>query len=438
MKRVIIIYYMEKFTKKPLIFFIVFLLIFLTFSPVINSKIFFYEPKEFNFSQKIRVIEAESSYDYGYKVGEMFRLKFKILDVILNFGFIFKNESEKNALTESLKEIEQYSPFLFEELQGLSNSTKIKIERILFLSQTLFSNGEECTTSLSTGNATKNNETFVTFNVDLQSDSLGGIIFKYILRSYTYYPWVVKFNSTKHSYAFLGIPIINEWPMINEFGLSWAANGLHLANRSVDTGEGIATNMLERFTMMTCKNVTEAAELWKNSERASGRNKIWPHFWDNSNSMWADAEEGILSIEQTHNHIITVFGNSTEITKAPEGILWHANHHQWLEPDDTGSAYPEECLSSMHRANRIKELLIQNHGNITLDILKNIMRDHGGGSDPNKGDSYDICRHGDENNPGATGFSWIIEPKKHIVHLTHNAPCKSTYITHDLSEFFNV
>jgi len=402
---------MEKVTKKSLVFFITFLLIFLTFSPVINSKTFFYEPRNLNPSQKIRVIEAESAYDYGYKVGEMFRLKFKILDMILNFGFIFKNESEKNALTESLKEIEQYSPFLFEELQGLSNATKIKIERILFLSQTLFSNGGECTSSLSTGNATKNNETFVTFNVDSRTDSLYRFISVLSLRFYTYRLWVVNFSSLEYSYAFIGIPILYEFPMINEHGLSFAANGLHLSNKSVDTGSGISTSMLERLSMMTCKNVTEVADVWLNSERASGRNKIWPHFWDNSNSMWADAEGGILSIEQTHNNIITVFGNSTEVTKAPEGILWHANHHQWLKPDDTGSIHPEEYFSSAHRENRIKELLIQNYGNITLDVLKNIMRDHGGGSDPNKGDSYDICRHSDENNSGVTDFSWIIEPK---------------------------
>ena len=135
--------------------------------------------------------------------------------------------------------------------------------------------------------------------------------------------------------------------------------------------------------MMTCKNVSEDAKLWKNNQRASGTYRTWPHFWDNSMSVWRDQEGGILMVEQTHNHILTVFGNSTEITGAPEGMLWHANIHQWLDPNLTGSMFREDARSSPLRADRAYELLMDNYGNITLDVYKGITRDHGGGYDRN-------------------------------------------------------
>ena len=109
---------------------------------------------------------------------------------------------------------------------------------------------------------------------------------------------------------------------------------------------------MHQNTMMTCKNVSEVAQLWKNMERASDKSKKGFNRWDFSTSVWCDREGGVLTIEQTHNHIITVFGNSTEITGAPKDVLWHAAHHQWLDPNQTGSVFPDEYPSSALRAER--------------------------------------------------------------------------------------
>ena len=176
----------------------------------------------------------------------------------------------------------------------------------------------------------------------------------------------------KYKYAFCGIPILDEWLFLNEKGLGFGGNGMGITkneSRYIDEGPGMSTYMLERLTMMTCKNVSEVAKLWKNMERASGTYRDWPHHFDNSISVWCDREGGILMIEQTHNHIITVFGNSTEITGASEDVLWHANHHQWLDPNLTGSLFPSEYSSSGMRAERARELLEENYGNITLEHL---------------------------------------------------------------------
>jgi hypothetical protein len=158
--------------------------------------------------------------------------------------------------------------------------------------------------------------------------------------------------------------------------------------------------------------------------------------YDGSSSCFCDLEGGILIIEQTHHYIITVFGNSTEITGAPAGILWHANHHQWLDPNLTGSVYPNENPSSDLRAERTHELLNDAYGNITLETCKTITRDHGGGFDIDGKDSGDICRHPDSSSSKITAFSWIIMPKNLTVFWTHTSPCKGIFFEHDFSKIF--
>ena len=129
-----------------------------------------------------------------------------------------------------------------------------------------------------------------------------------------------------------------------------------------------------------------------------------------------------------------MFGNSTEITNASKGILWHTSYHQWLDPNLTGSAFPWEYPSSELRAKRAHELLEKNYGNITLDVCKQMARDHGGGYNPDKKDSGDICRHPDKNKIIVTAYSFIINPKEFTIYQTHKSPCKGIFWRYDLSK----
>ena len=311
--------------------------------------------------------------------------------------------------------------------------------RLLFLQNSLHSIfSDQCTITLATEKATKNNETFLTFNVDT-SIGIGNTFTTILHRLFTFKCWIVRINTLNYKYAFLGIPIIYEYPILNEKGLGWGSPGTLLTkneSRTIDEGPGIPTLLLEKLAMMTCKNVSEVAKLYKNIERASQIGNGWFHQYDFSSSCFCDKDGGILIIEQTHKHIITVFGNSTDLTGAREGILWHANHHQWLNPNLTGSVYPSEYPSSALRAERAYELLNSSYGNITLEICKKITRDHGGGFDPEGKDSGDICRHPYKGNPRVTAFAYIIQPKELTVYLTHRSPCKSIFWKHDFSRIF--
>jgi len=239
--------------------------------------------------------------------------------------------------------------------------------------------------------------------------------------------FVIRINTMNYRYASFGIPILKEHAFINEKGLGFGANGVPLTkdpDRPIDEGEGIPALSLARFSMMTCKNVSEVAKLWENSERAADVTKKGQHIGDFGASVWCDKDGGILMIEQSHSYIISVFGNSTETTGSLKDILWHANHNQWLDPYLTGTVYPSEYPSSAMRAERARELLETEYGNITLDFCKKLNRDS------------TICRHPSRDPRYLTIYSWIVVPKEMTVYWTRGNPCRSRYIKTDFSKIF--
>jgi len=237
--------------------------------------------------------------------------------------------------------------------------------------------------------------------------------------------WIVNISSMSYKYAFLGIPIFLEFPLINEMGLGFGGNSVGLTKkptRFIDEGKGISTYLMLKLTMMNCRNVSEVIDFWKSNNRASGKYRQWPHIFDNSAGLWCDIDNNILCIEQTHNYFIAVFRNSTDVTNSKEDIIWHSNHHQWLNPNLTGSIYPEEDISSKLRAERAHMVLIENYGNITIDVCKQICRDYYGRYYSNRIDSANIWSNPDEKDLRRTIISWIIEPKKYMVHITSGSP----------------
>ncbi len=391
--------------------------------------------------EQIVYLTASSSYDYGLQVGRDFLFQYKMLDILARF---FKNDVIADEdIKKQIDNIEKYSPFFLEELEGLSTITNIDVERLVVIQNiinSIFFGG--CTTTLSTGKATKNNETFLTQNIDINADTIvdfvGLIFYQVINRLFRRY-WVARINTMKYNYAFFGIPILKEIPIINEKGLGFGGNGIRTTenpNLTIDEGKGIPTHQLIRLSMMTCANVSEVAKLWKNSERAADTTKKGHHWTDFGASAWCDKEGNILMIEQSHSYIITVFGNSTDITKSLEDILWHANHNQWLDSNLTGTIPRIEYPSSAMREDRAHDLLKEHYGNITLEICKKINRDHEGGIDKGSRDSSDICRHPDKDSLVITSHSWIVVPKKMTVYWTRGSPCRSRFIKTDFSKIF--
>ena len=388
---------------------------------------------------KVNYIEAENSYEYGLEVGKYFRPHFKIIKFISIF---YDNSKFVDVdVEEEIEIIKEECPNFYQEMLGFSEGAKLSIAELFtlqnFIVNYLANLWAECTTTISTGNATNKDQTFLTQNIDQNTGD--GHLGYFLLRFFTIRPWVVNVKSMNYQYIFLGIPIIYEFPLLNEAGLGWGGNGLILTeepDRLIDEGPGVASFVLERHTMMTCKNVSEVAEFWTNVKRASGTYRVWPHFWDNAITHWVDKEGGILTIEQTHNYITTVFGNSTEITNSSEGILWHANHHQYLDPYLTGSVTEDEDLHSKLRADRAKELLEENYGNISVNVAEGFTRDYKGGLDKYARDSADICRYADTADDWETVMTWVLQPKNGMIYFTRGPPDRFRHITVDAYSCF--
>lgn len=420
---------------------IVCILIFMTFSPILESTTI---TDEQGFKSDFLTNKSNSFYSAGVQAGQDYYPMYQLLQKYSQFGT--NDKVTDGEITSDLIMLQEQYPFFYDELLGLSSSTHLSVHQLLAIQRFLqVSLGGACTTTLSTGPATKENQTYLTQNFDMGGD-------------FNHYPLVTifttkiflrnlhfnKINTLRYRYAYWGIPVLYEVYVLNEQGLGFGGNGLRLTtnmSRVIDSGSGMAIYELERLTMMTCQNVTEVAQLWKTTERASGSHGLtYPNFWDNSITMWCDKYGGILSIEQMHDYIVCVFGNMTEITKTKPGILWHANNHQWLDPNLTGSVTPDEGFlwqQTYLRAARARQLLEDNYGNITLDVCINITRDHGGGTNPKGKDSCDICSHTDANCRAQTLFSWIIDAKHFTVYWAPGgSPCKHTLQNQNLTNIF--
>jgi hypothetical protein len=373
--------------------------------------------------QSTSYILSISSFEYGKKMG----IKYFNTYHIINTFFSIQNRKVDKKIGEQVHNqmniMNKYCDYLLEEFKGLSSSTKIPVER-LFLLQYFLSHlfsGRRCTITAATSPATKNNQSYLTQNWDVSS--LSPML--PLTRFFTHFPQLNN-DEQGYRYVFLGIPVLYEIPLMNEKALGFAGAGLTLTkneSRYIDTGDGIPIYYLDLMTMKNCSNITEVVNLWTSVPRSSDPKQIYPNHCDYDITMWGDNEGNIVIIEQTHHYFIAVYGNSTDITNAPPGILWHANHHLWLDPNVTGSSFPDETTSGA-RATRARALLETYYGNISLNECMNITRDHGGGTDPVKEDSSDICCRPDKNSSFTTAFSWIVVPKEYTIYWTHARPCK--------------
>lgn len=118
------------------------------------------------------------------------------------------------------------------------------------------------------------------------------------------------------------------------------------------------------------------------------------------------------------------------IRRPENNILAHTNHYQTEElknanlPEyvrfkmDDMDISPIE--SPIRRYNREIELLTKHNGQITMDIIKDILTDH----DNREPDDFTVCTHGPS--AGTLG-SIIIFPLKKEFWVTDNHPCNSEY-----------
>ena len=214
---------MKIIIKRGLAFFIILLFLGLVVIPITDTKTINIKNKEPTSQDKFEVsveyINASSAYDYGLKAGRRFRLQYKITDLLIRF--IKKDNIDQIVVENQIKTMEKYCPFLLEELRGLSDSTKIKLERLVTLQMTIHSLLETaCTAYACTGNATKNNETFIAVDSDGPFGTKEEIFLVFIFRIINHRRLrIARKRYAKYDYAYWGVPVISEVPLLNEEGL---------------------------------------------------------------------------------------------------------------------------------------------------------------------------------------------------------------------------
>jgi Acyl-coenzyme A:6-aminopenicillanic acid acyl-transferase. len=206
--------------------------------------------------------------------------------------------------------------------------------------------------------------------------------------------------------------------LMNDKGLAAVINACWVRE---EEGGGLTRKERLSKVMETCSDVYQVVELLNSAPRFSkfGIGEDRQHQW---NYLFADVNEGIASVEATHNYFAVKYGKETG------GILASGNHHQFLDYNITGSwskeRKPNGYKSSWIRTGRMWDLLRENHGEIDFEKVVSFTKDTANGSAPGIGGYDSICRYEErdmtEKCPGFTPDTYekgtcramIIQPKE--------------------------
>lgn len=145
----------------------------------------------------------------------------------------------------------------------------------------------------------------------------------------------------------------------------------------------------------------------------------------NGNYMLCDGSGEILDVEMTS-------AGPFPIEDSGVGFLAHSNHYLCAEHACEAN-YQKSLPDSFPRLDRMRTLISQKFGSITLEDVKQFLSDH-------DGEPVSICRHphegyGDDILPasGHTVAAMIAEPARGRLHVSAGNPCEVPFLTYSLS-----
>ncbi|MBD3352742.1 MAG: linear amide C-N hydrolase [Candidatus Lokiarchaeota archaeon] len=371
-------------------------------------------------------------YERGYQQGEQLKER---IELALNSVFhskMFQQLSPRGVPLSVVKmglghmgkkyikkKLKQHFPHQAEKLKGISKGGGLNVNLNYGLHyievmsgdpESLYKNPpvQACSMLMALSEATRNGETFYARNYD----------FPRILQPFQ----MVRIEEPNDKYKNICLtqyPYVGTHIAMNEKGLvigynygrAWKKNPLDFRLT------GIPGTILVQEAIETCKNTEEVIEFITN-------------FPDRSNGVHygvIDEEENACVIESTSTR--------HALRKPKKGILAHTNTYRTEElkdanlPDDV--RFKMEGLdispveSPKRRFRRTNKLLSEAQGNITMETLKLILRDHDNGDPNSEGpDDFSICTHGES---AMTLASIIVLPRKREFWVVDNQPCKEPY-----------
>ena len=196
---------------------------------------------------------------------------------------------------------------------------------------------------------------------------------------------------------------------INSAGLSINMNLLRNQSSLEVTG-GVPTHVMLRKVFMYERLGDAIAAI----ATAEGRSP--------KNYLLTSIGEGIIDIETTKTDL--------DVQYPEKDMLTHSNHfkaERFKSNDISAVLAPDTYI----RGNRLYRLMEEHHGDITVDVMKQLMQDHG--NYPNS-----ICRHRDKNAPFPlaqiikTLISIINVPEEKAVYVSLGNPCQYDYVEYRL------
>jgi isopenicillin-N N-acyltransferase-like protein len=258
------------------------------------------------------------------------------------------DETKLNYARECWSHIDKSAPKSAEFMRGMAEGARLSLDHITLLSlHEEIVHQPHCTAFAATGKATEDGSTLVGMNWDWASNL---------------YPWAgllrleVTGDPKMLAYHYPGL-----WASagINEYGLSlmWTGSGYLPPVRPI---VGLPTYVIIA-EILRRRNVAEVAEYLQSITHAG----CFIFFIGDPSGVVAviEAAPGKLSIQRS-NHVLS-----------------RANHYennQLIECSKQDLNYNKDLTTTCYRAERMTNLLEENHGRLTIETAKNILTDRDG------------------------------------------------------------
>ena len=195
---------------------------------------------------------------------------------------------------------------------------------------------------------------------------------------------------------------------VNDRGIGLVENGL------ASSHDG--RNPYQKPFHMRCREILDAETLEDAHAAVTGTPRTC-----SANFVIGSANGRIVDIEASPDHVGEVLPQ--------DGVLTHSNH--FLTPGHGESLMEKLSPNTLHRVDRMRELLRSHRGAISFEHMRAAAADHNGAP-------YAICRHPDPRQPAAkrtmTAGAVLIDLNAQVMHVANGAPCSNDYLPFTIDE----
>jgi isopenicillin-N N-acyltransferase-like protein len=355
-------------------------------------------------TKKLKIIDVSGShYEMGIQYGKACPEISGMLDITCQ---LYGGQKKVNSILDKyvpmyLPYMEEYAPEIVEQLKGMAAGAKVDFRDILFLNITYEISVptvmEGCTSFAASGDATADGKLITGQNLDH-------------IEPWKDYMILLKMKPANGP----GIMAVTAAGCLGLIGMNSAGISINLnllRNKdSLELTGGVPTHVIVNKLFMS-ENIDKAIAAIASAEGRSAKNYLLAH-----------GQEGIVNIETTTNDM--------EIQFPEKGVLTHANCFKTDRFKSTDLA-PLLVPDSYIRFPRLLQLMEQHYGNISVDVMKQLLQDHV--NYPNS-----ICRHPDKKAllPYArimkTLISIISCPEERKAYIATGNPCENEYVEYQL------